>query len=179
MCAIAWHDIVAKPTHQMSVYTIIWNDFVVRPHQCVWCCGPTLTAAPLTPDHTSPLPSLASLVTNECLYKAAASSTICRLPPNSTMWWNSTAHLLSLYMAVLQHQNLPQHNVCASHSPWRGDFWGGTHRRSGTKHLCAARFKKKGWFKNYFLRVKANLPIWHQGAKAFVVQMTAATCSYL
>ena len=30
-----------------------------------------------------------------------------------------------LAAAGVQHPNLPSHNVCASHSPWRGDFWGG------------------------------------------------------
>ena len=81
--------------------------------------------------------------------KQQASSAICRRAPQLCGTTLHTAHRSDLHSAALsllvavQHQNLPPHNVCASHSPWRGDFWGGTHLRSGTKHLCAVRFEKK------------------------------------
>ena len=173
MCDLAWHDIVAKP---MSVYTIIWNDFVVRPHQCVWCCGPTLTPAPLTPDHTSPLPSLASLVTNECLYKAAASSTICRLPLNYVVELHYCTFALSLHGSAATSK--PPPTQCVRQSlPLKRGFLGWDTSQVWNQTPLRCPFQERGWFKNYFLW--ANLPTWHQGAKAFVVQTTAATCSYL
>ena len=80
-----------------NVCTIILYRFVVPPHQCVWYCGQSNTQLRLQPqpDHTSPLlpaplPSLASLVTNECLYKAAGR--LGHMPPCSPTMWNYTAH---------------------------------------------------------------------------------------
>ena len=95
------------------------------------------------PDYTSPLPSLASLVTNECLYKAA--HRLRHMPPcfQTKGELNSAAfavqqhlvhsalktqhgtreknplllpHITTGYNRV-PHTILPTHNVCASHSP--------------------------------------------------------------
>ena len=75
-----------------NVCTIIWYHlWSHHTNVCDIVAKATQLRLQPPPDHTSPLPSLASLVTNECLYKAAGR--LGHMPPCSTStMWNYTVH---------------------------------------------------------------------------------------
>ena len=91
-----WCDNFSPPPQEYVVWYVwyTWSPHCgmcgIHGHHSVVCYfwSPT-TPAPVTPPY---LPSLASLVTNECLYKAPGSA-ICRLAPEPWMGTQHTIHI--------------------------------------------------------------------------------------
>ena len=77
------------------------------------------------------------------------------------------------------HTILPAHNVCASHSPWRGDFWGGTHHTSllQPNTFSVAHVQEKSAWQAGIPSPFSRLHLWlGQGLLHFIVQLLADAC---